>query len=404
MEASITAPRGGTVARHGDRPGAAGGGRRPAAGAGVAPVGGSRADRARPGRSSARWPCCNPVGAEPPCCESRPTHRACASVRDRRRGVGEDGRVTRIIAGRAGGRRIAVPPAGTRPTSDRVREALFSALTADPGPGRRRRARPVRRAPARSGWRRSRGGPRTRCSSSRTGGPPRCCGATSPTSVCPGATVRAASAAAVLAGPADRAYDVVLVDPPYATPDAEVAGWLAAAVAARLAGRRRGRRRRAWPGRRPSRGRRRWSPLRERRYGDTVLHVGVVAGRRRRMRHVTIDTRRPGGVASRPMRRAVCPGSFDPVTNGHLDIVGRAAGLFDEVVVAVLVNKSKRSLFTVEERIGDARRRSPGRSPTSRSARSTACWSTTAASTTSAPSSRACARSPTSTTSCRWRR
>ena len=52
------------------------------------------------------------------------------------------------------------------------------------------------------------------------------------------------------------------------------------------------------------------------------------------------------------MRRAVCPGSFDPVTNGHVDIVGRAAGLFDEVVVAVLINKSKRSLFTVEERMG----------------------------------------------------
>ena len=52
------------------------------------------------------------------------------------------------------------------------------------------------------------------------------------------------------------------------------------------------------------------------------------------------------------MRRAVCPGSFDPVTHGHLDIIGRAAGLFDEVVVAVLVNKSKRNLFTVEERIG----------------------------------------------------
>jgi pantetheine-phosphate adenylyltransferase len=51
------------------------------------------------------------------------------------------------------------------------------------------------------------------------------------------------------------------------------------------------------------------------------------------------------------MRRAVCPGSFDPPTNGHLDIVGRAAALFDEVVVAVLVNKSKKSLFTVEERI-----------------------------------------------------
>ena len=51
------------------------------------------------------------------------------------------------------------------------------------------------------------------------------------------------------------------------------------------------------------------------------------------------------------MSKAVCPGSFDPVTNGHLDIVSRAAELFDEVVVAVLVNKSKRSLFTVEERM-----------------------------------------------------
>ncbi len=51
------------------------------------------------------------------------------------------------------------------------------------------------------------------------------------------------------------------------------------------------------------------------------------------------------------MRRAVCPGSFDPVTNGHLDIIGRTAPLFDEVVVAVLVNKSKKSMFTLEERI-----------------------------------------------------
>jgi len=47
----------------------------------------------------------------------------------------------------------------------------------------------------------------------------------------------------------------------------------------------------------------------------------------------------------------VCPGSFDPPTNGHLDVVGRAAQLFDEVVVAVLVNKSKKSLFTVDERM-----------------------------------------------------
>lgn len=51
------------------------------------------------------------------------------------------------------------------------------------------------------------------------------------------------------------------------------------------------------------------------------------------------------------MRRAVCPGSFDPVTNGHLDVVSRAAGLFDHVVVGVLVNESKRSLFEVGERV-----------------------------------------------------
>ena len=51
------------------------------------------------------------------------------------------------------------------------------------------------------------------------------------------------------------------------------------------------------------------------------------------------------------MHRAVCPGSFDPVTNGHLDIVQRASSLFDEVVVAVGVNKSKSRLFSAEERI-----------------------------------------------------
>jgi pantetheine-phosphate adenylyltransferase len=52
------------------------------------------------------------------------------------------------------------------------------------------------------------------------------------------------------------------------------------------------------------------------------------------------------------VRRVVCPGSFDPVTNGHLDIIGRAAAIYDEVVVAVLINITKRSLFTVDERIG----------------------------------------------------
>jgi pantetheine-phosphate adenylyltransferase len=53
----------------------------------------------------------------------------------------------------------------------------------------------------------------------------------------------------------------------------------------------------------------------------------------------------------RAMRRAVCPGSYDPATNGHLDIIERASGLFDEVVVAVMINKSKQGLFSIEERM-----------------------------------------------------
>ena len=51
------------------------------------------------------------------------------------------------------------------------------------------------------------------------------------------------------------------------------------------------------------------------------------------------------------MRRAVCPGSYDPVTNGHVDVVARAATLFDEIVVAVLYNPAKRGTFAIEERL-----------------------------------------------------
>ncbi|MFI6577100.1 pantetheine-phosphate adenylyltransferase [Nocardiopsis sp. NPDC050513] len=51
------------------------------------------------------------------------------------------------------------------------------------------------------------------------------------------------------------------------------------------------------------------------------------------------------------MRRVVCPGSFDPVTFGHIDIIGRAAKQYDEVVAAVLNNVNKRGLFTVPEKL-----------------------------------------------------
>ena len=51
------------------------------------------------------------------------------------------------------------------------------------------------------------------------------------------------------------------------------------------------------------------------------------------------------------MKKAIFPGSFDPITNGHLDIITRASHLFDEVIVVILENSEKRSAFTLEERL-----------------------------------------------------
>lgn len=186
--------------------------------------------------------------------------------------------MTRIIAGTMRGRRIAVPPTGTRPTSDRVREALFSALQADPGldgasvldlcagsgalglealsrgaghalfvESDRRAGTTLRRNIADLGFESS-------------------------------TEVRTAPAASVLAGRAPRAYDVLLADPPYAVPGAEITEWLAAAEAG------------GWLAEeatvvveRPARaGGFEWpppmTPRRDRRYGDTVLHVGLCYG------------------------------------------------------------------------------------------------------------------------------
>ena len=51
------------------------------------------------------------------------------------------------------------------------------------------------------------------------------------------------------------------------------------------------------------------------------------------------------------MRRAIYPGSFDPVTNGHLDIIERGCKLFDEIIISILVNPEKQPFFTIEERL-----------------------------------------------------
>ena len=51
------------------------------------------------------------------------------------------------------------------------------------------------------------------------------------------------------------------------------------------------------------------------------------------------------------MRVAIYPGSFDPITSGHINIIERSSEIFDEVIVAVLVNSEKKSLFTIDERV-----------------------------------------------------
>ena len=139
---------------------------------------------------------------------------------------------------------------------------------------------------------------------------------------------RAARCPPSSAGAARETFDLVLADPPYATPVAEVLDVLAALH------------RGGW------------------------LAPGAVLVVERSSREEPLEwptpldgTARPplrGGrapVRSLPVRRAVCPGSFDPVTNGHVDVINRAAGLYDELVVAVLVNPGKAGLFSVEERM-----------------------------------------------------
>ncbi|GEL19280.1 16S rRNA (guanine(966)-N(2))-methyltransferase RsmD [Pseudonocardia asaccharolytica] len=182
----------------------------------------------------------------------------------------------RIIAGRAGGRRLEVPARGTRPTPDRVREALFSALEAGPGLagaavldlcagsgalGLEALSRGAAHALFVESDRRAAGVLRRNIAALGLGG-----------------AVRAAPVATVLAGPADRSYDIVLADPPYAVGDDEVARWLAAAErggwyapeATVVVERDMRSGPFPWP-----------EPLhggRERRYGDTTLHVGLRYG------------------------------------------------------------------------------------------------------------------------------
>ncbi|BBG00627.1 MULTISPECIES: 16S rRNA (guanine(966)-N(2))-methyltransferase RsmD [Pseudonocardia] len=184
--------------------------------------------------------------------------------------------MTRLIAGRAGGRRLAVPASGTRPTSDRVREALFSALEHDPGLdgaavldvcagsgalGLEALSRGAADAVFVESDRRAAGVLRRNLATVGLGG-----------------RVIAAGAGTALGGPAPRPFDVMFLDPPYAVGDAEIADWLTRAAAngwlapdatvvverAKAAGGF------GWPDG--------LEPGRSRRYGDTMLHRAHYTG------------------------------------------------------------------------------------------------------------------------------
>lgn len=99
----------------------------------------------------------------------------------------------------------------------------------------------------------------------------------------------------------------------------------------------------------------------------------------------------------------MCSGSFDPVTLGHLDVFERAAAQFDEVVVAVLVNPSKKGMFTAQERIAMIQE-STAHLPNLRVESGSGSSSTSRKPAVSRPSSRDCAPEPISNTNCRWHR
>jgi 16S rRNA (guanine966-N2)-methyltransferase len=144
--------------------------------------------------------------------------------------------VTRIVAGSAGGRRLAVPPSGTRPTSERVREAMFSALEATIGLADARVLDLYAGSGALGLEALSRGAATaTFVESDRRA--LEVLRRNAATLGLPGAVVLPGSVEAILARPAGQPFDVILADPPYRLPDADLAvvldrltagGWLAA--------------------------------------------------------------------------------------------------------------------------------------------------------------------------------
>jgi len=254
--------------------------------------------------------------------------------------------MTRIIAGEAGGRRLSGPAGrGTRPTSDRAREGLFATILAMRGPLDGARVLDLYAGSGAVGLEAlSRGASDVLLVESDPRAARVIRGNIEAVRL-PGARLLGDRAERVLAsGPGGHPpRDVVFADPPYAAPAAEVGrvlsalrdrGWLAHGALVIVE-----RATRSGPLSWPSG----YTPERSRSYGEATLWYGLAAGAG------PAAASPSGGGAS--VRRVVCPGSFDPVTNGHLDIITRAARLYDEVVVAVVRNPSKTAMFTLDERL-----------------------------------------------------
>ena len=153
----------------------------------------------------------------------------------------------------------------------------------------------------------------------------------------PGATLRRGQVAAVLAAGAAAPVDLVLADPPYDVDAHEIEVLLAALARngwVRDGKRRRGRARSRRPGAELAR---RLGPGRT---GFTATPAWSWP-----------NGSEPACTVCGMSSGAVCPGSFDPVTLGHIDVFERAAAQFDEVVVAILVNPAKKGMFDIDERI-----------------------------------------------------
>ena len=102
------------------------------------------------------------------------------------------------------------------------------------------------------------------------------------------------------------------------------------------------------------------------------------------------------------MKTAIYPGSFDPITSGHLDIIRRAADIFDRLIVCVMINAGKNPMFTLEERV-ELIRRVTEDLPNVEVDGSASCWQSMPSGTAPASSSRACGPVPTLKTNSRWR-